>query len=105
MSARPVVPPAGAMRCAAGLLAALAVVFAAGCASVQTAPPTVSKAVATPCPTSMPARPAFPVDRLTGAEDLWAIGSALWAERLARSAYELELEVKLAECIRPAAPP
>lgn len=105
MSVRPVVPQPAELRGVAGLLAALALVFAAGCASVPTAPPTVSKAVALPCQTSMPAKPAFPVDRLTGAEDVWAIGTAMWAERLARIAYELELEVKLAECIRPAAPP
>lgn len=99
MTVDAVVSPDWTARSVAALLAALAVVFAAGCASPPpVAPVVVPKAVAVACPTAMPPRPAFPVDRLTGNEDIWTIGTALWADRKARQAYELELEVRLRGC-------
>lgn len=83
---------------AVALLAALG----AGCATQETAPPVVKQAVAeAPCNgQKAPRRPAFPSDALTGNEGLWTIGTALWAERKARRAYEAELEVFVEECTR-----
>lgn len=84
---------------AAGLGLVLAMLLS-GCATTSTAV-SVSKAVATACPTTMPPRPAYPVDRLSGDEDEWSIGTALWAERKLRQAHELDLTNRLRGCIEP----
>jgi len=72
----------------------------AGCAAQETAGGVVKEAVATAtCDGSkVPQRPAFPADVLTGKEDIFTIGSTLWADRKARQAYELPLEAFYAEC-------
>lgn len=104
MTAPPVVQPPAAARGLAALLALLAVIFAGGCASVESvAPVTVTTAVAMPCPTRVPTRPAFPADSLTGAEDLWTIGTTLWADRKLRQAYEIDIETRLKGCVEPVA--
>lgn len=84
---------------------AAAVLLLAGCGTVQTAPATVSVAVHRPCPTAMPPRPVFPTESLALNADLWTIGTALWAEILAREAYELQLATRLQGCITPAEGP
>lgn len=90
----------------ARLVMAVAVVggalILAGCSTVETAPATVSVAVFRPCPTSMPPRPVFPTESLALDADIWTIGTALWAEILAREAYELQLATRLQGCIEPA---
>ena len=92
-SARPAIA-ALARSCAAVLM-----VFLAGCAQTPVAPATVAIAVAEPpCRVSPPTRPAFPVDALAADADIWTIGTALWADRLARKAYELELETAIRGC-------
>lgn len=79
-------------------MAALAIA-AAGCAGVGTAPSSVKQAVPeAPCKAEVPARPVFPADTLTGDEDIWTKGAVLWADRLARRAYELKLEIIAAKC-------
>lgn len=80
--------------------AALLALLLAGCAT-QTAPPTVKVPVYLPCPTDIPARPTFPADALTEQDDIWALGTALWADRLARESYEISLRVRLIGCTRP----
>lgn len=82
----------------AGLVLAM---LLTGCASPG-ATVNVSKAVAQACPTTVPPRPAYPVDRLTGDEDEWAIGTALWAERKLRQAHEIDLTNRLRGCVEPA---
>lgn len=81
-------------------LAIAAALVLAACAGPQTAPATVSQAVAEkPCDGSkVAARPAFPADALTGKEDVFTIGKTLWADHLARKAYELPLERFYEEC-------
>ncbi len=100
-----IVEDAGSLgRGLARALVAALVICGAGCASTETAPSTVSKAVATPCPTSMPDKPVFPADRLTGDEDIWTLATTLWADHKERKAYEIKLEVRLQGCIEPAPP-
>ncbi len=73
----------------------------AGCASAPTAPAVVKEAVAEPpCRVSLPPRPTFPADTLAVDADLWTIGTTLWADRLARRAYTLQLETAIAGCIK-----
>lgn len=85
---------------------ALAMAMAlAGCAGVATAPATVSKAVAVACPTSVPPVPVFPADTLTGDEDIFTLGTTLWADIKARKAYEIDLSTRLAGCVAPDRPP
>ena len=83
-----------------------ALVALTGCAGIERAPSSdvVGRAVATPCPTDLPPRPAMAVDSLALDADIWTIGTALWSERLARDAYELALVTRLKGCIAPAAP-
>lgn len=71
-----------------------------GCAGQPPAAVEVKEAVFTPCKTDVPPRPAFPGDELAGDEDLFTMGTALWAERLVRKAYELQLEVRLQGCVK-----
>ena len=87
---------------AAAIVAALA-----GCAGLpQTAPATVKVAAAEePCKADVPPRPAYPADILTGDEDLFTMGSTLWADRKARQARELVLETIVLICTKPPALP
>ncbi len=69
------------------------------CASAPSAPAVVKQAVAEPpCKADVPPRPTFPAETLSGQEDLWTIGTALWADHQARRAYELQLETALRGC-------
>lgn len=77
-----------------GLCAAIS-----GCATTATAPGTISVAVATPCQTDLPPRPAMPVDSVAMDADIWTMGTALWAERQIREAYEIALATRLKGCI------
>lgn len=91
-----------------GFRAAVVVLALAGCAAQELAPVTVREAVAeAPCdPAKLPRRPVFPADALTGGEDIFTIGTVLWADRKARKAYGVELEVFAAGCAgRPSAGP
>lgn len=81
--------------------AALAALLLAGCAAAEVAPPAVSTAVPeAPCDADVPARPVFPADALTGNEDIFTLGTTLWADRKARRAYELQLEAIAEGCTR-----
>lgn len=83
------------------LTAALVALLAAACASPPTAPAVVKQAVPeAPCVVSVPPRPVFPADALTGTEDLFTIGKTLLADIRARAAYELQLETALGGCTR-----
>ena len=74
----------------------------AGCATPETAPPVVREAVPEePCKAKLGPRPAYPADTLTGDEDIWQMGTTLWADRKARRARELELETVVEGCTRP----
>ena len=78
---------------------ALVILMLSGCASTTTAPATAKAAVPeAPCKADVPARPVFASETLTGDEDIWVIGTQLWAERKARRAYELQLEIIAAKC-------
>lgn len=91
------------MRSGRLVLAAVALALLAACATAPTAPAVVKQAVPeAPCAVAVPPRPTFPADALTGAEDVFRIGVVLWADRLARRAYELQLETALEGCTRPA---
>ena len=80
---------------------AVLLIFAAGCAGTPAAPATVAIAVAEPpCRVGAPPRPVFPVDALAADADIWTIGTTLWADRLARKAYELELETAIRGCTK-----
>lgn len=82
--------------------AALALILLAGCAWLDTAPASTSKAVSeAPCDADVPARPVFPADALTGDEDIFTLGTRLWADRKARRAYELQLEKIAIGCTSP----
>lgn len=80
---------------------ALLALFLTACAGNPTAPATVKVPVYMPCATDIPARPSFPADALTDNDDLWTTGTALWADRKARQAYEAGLEVRLNGCVNP----
>lgn len=77
----------------------ITVILLAGCA-MDAALPAKQAVAEAPCKADVPKRPVFPADTLTGNEDIWTIGTTLWADHKARKAYELELE-KIAEgCTR-----
>lgn len=57
-------------------------------------------AVETPCTVTVPQRPVFPADNLTGEEDIFMIGMAMWADRKARQAYDTQLEIALKGCTK-----
>lgn len=80
------------------LLSCLGTIWLAGCASVT--PSTVKVAVTETCADRMPERPAFPADGLDPDADVFTKGKVLWADRLARKAYELKLETALAACVK-----
>ncbi len=78
----------------------LMVVLLAGCATPV--PPTVVKeAVIMPCQTAVPDRPSFPADDLGLEADIFVMGTALWADRKAREAYEIDLRTRLIGCTNP----
>lgn len=85
-------------------VAALVLYGLVGCAAAPTAPGVVKVPVAVPCQTQIPPRPAFAADTLTGDEDIWTIGTALWADRKARAAWEIDIETRLKGCIDGAEP-
>ena len=70
----------------------------AGCGSAPSIPATVSVAVDKPCDVPVPDVPVFPVEALTGAEDIFTIGKTLWADIKLRTAYELKLRAALEGC-------
>lgn len=73
-----------------------------GCETTGTAPSTVKQAVPeAPCKSSLKPRPVYPADVLVGGEDIWTLGTTLWADRAARRARELELETVVEGCTRP----
>jgi len=76
----------------------LVALLLAGCAATAIAPSTVKEAVFMPCDVPVPAIPVFPVDTLTGEEDLWTMGKTLWADHKARQAYEREIRTALEGC-------
>lgn len=81
-----------------------AALLLAGCETLGTAPATVKAAVAeAPCKVSVPVRPVFPADTLTGDEDEFTLGTVLWADRKAREAYQLQLETIVKGCTAPPA--
>lgn len=87
------------MKAPRGTLTVCAAAILSGCVTTGTAPATVKEAVPeAPCKAEVPARPVFPGDTLTGEEDIFTIGTQLWAERKARQAYELRLEIIVAKC-------
>lgn len=79
--------------------APLGLVLLAGCASGP--PVEVKVPVPVPCLQALPRKPAFPADSLSPRADVFTKGKVLWADRLARKAYELELETALAACVKP----
>lgn len=81
------------------LLSCLGSFWLAGCGSLPTTVE-VKVPVPVPCLSQAPVRPAFPADGLTGSEDLFTLGQTLWADRLTRRAYELELEAALSGCLK-----
>lgn len=73
----------------------------AGCATPETAPSVVKEAVPEePCKAKLGPKPAYPDDTLTGDEDIWQLGTTLWADRKARKAREIELETVVEGCTR-----
>lgn len=81
-----------------GLLVAILITLA-GCASTVTAPGVVKEAVAEPCKSDLPPRPVMPVESVALDADVWTLGTALWAERQIREAYEIALATRLKGCI------
>lgn len=76
----------------------LIAVLLSGCAWLPKAPATVNVAVAQACDVPVPPLPTFPVDTLTGDEDVFTLGKTLWADRQVRQAYELRLRTALEGC-------
>lgn len=76
--------------------------FLVACATTETAPATVGVAVAeAPCDAGKaPKVPTFPADVLRGDEDIFTLGKVLWADRLARRAYQRQAEAFIAECTK-----
>ncbi len=75
-----------------------------GCGAIAVAGGTVKEAIWVPCPVDVPERPVFAADSLSGAEDLFSIGSALWSDRLSREAYEIAIRTRLVGCTRETPP-
>lgn len=74
----------------------------AGCITTGTAPTTTKEAVPEkPCEADLGPRPVYPGDTLTGDEDIWVIGTQLWADRKARAAREILLETAVKGCTKP----
>ena len=85
-------------------IAAASVLLLSACATPEgVSPNAVKQAVAEP-PCSAQKRPQkrpLPADSLTGAEDLFTWGTTMWADFLARRAYQREMETFIEECVRP----
>ena len=80
-------------------------VMLSGCVTTGTAPGAVKQAVPeAPCKANLAARPIYPADTLTGDEDIWVMGTQLWADRKARQARELVLETTIEGCTKPSVP-
>ena len=80
--------------------AILLIVLLAGCASKPVPPSIVKVAVEMPCQVAVPNRPVFPADDLELEADIWTLGTALWADRKAREAYEIDLRMRLVGCTK-----
>lgn len=77
----------------------------AGCVTTGTAPTSIKEAIPeAPCKANLSPRPVYPADTLTGDEDIWVLGTQLWADRKARQARELVLETTIEGCTKPSAP-
>lgn len=72
---------------------------ASGCSTTPAPVVTVKQAVWTPCPTTVPPRPAYATESLQGDEDLWRLWTAWSAERRQREAHELDLRARLQGCV------
>jgi len=83
----------------AAFAALLLLLGASGCSTTPAPVVTISKAVWTPCPTTVPPRPAYATETLTGDEDLWRLWTAWSAERRQREAHELDLRSRLIGCV------
>ena len=91
-----------AVRAALGALIAILLLAAlVGCATKPIPPTVVKEAVIMPCPVAVPDRPVFPADDLALDADIWTLGTALYADRLAREAYEIDLRARLIGCTKP----
>lgn len=77
----------------------LILLLLAGCAAQAPQTITVKEAVPVPCDVRVPVRPMFADEMLTGDEDIFQMVRALWSGRLARKAYEQELEITLRGCV------
>ena len=92
------------MKVPRGTLLALLCSMTAGCETAGTAPASVKAAVPeAPCKASLAPKPVYPADTLTGEEDIWVLGTQLWADRKARQARELVLETTIEGCTKPPA--
>lgn len=89
------------------VLAAFSCALALGaCATPEgVSPNAVKQAVSeAPCnPQKRPQKRPLPADALTGEEDIFTWGATMWADFLARRAYQLEMETFIDECVRPKA--
>lgn len=84
------------------LLGVSMVLMVTGCATTETAPQGVQAVAEAPCdPAKAPKPRPLPADSLTGAEDLFTWGTTMWADYLARRAYQRELEAFVEECTKP----
>jgi hypothetical protein len=85
------------------LIIALAFTLAA-CASTDGASPDATKQAVSeaPCnPSKRPQKRTLPADALTGDENIFVWGATMWADFLARRAYQLEMETFIDECTKP----
>jgi len=84
------------------LAAIAAAALTAACATQEVAPGVVKQATPEPpCDAGKaPKGRVYPADSLTGQEDIYQMGAALWADRLARRAYQREAEAFIEECTR-----
>lgn len=87
------------MRAAAAAVAAL---LCAACATDGAAPGVVKAATPEPpCEAGKaPKARVYPADNLTGQEDVYQLGVVLWADRLARRAYQREADAFIEECTK-----
>lgn len=86
------------------LAAAFVTAALGGCATPEGVSPNAVKQAVSEAPCSAQKRPQrrpMPADSLTGAEDIFTWGTTMWADFLARRAYQLEMETFIDECVRP----
>lgn len=81
-------------------LLALTAALTAGCAAHPSCPPPIETKVqvSVPCDPGPVLEPAFPIDGLTGDEDIFAKAQALAADIEAREAYEARLKAAVDAC-------